>query len=179
MENNPLFKCRCTVIGSMQYASGRAIRSEMTEELGKYGITVFDHYSKPLVSDVKEDEDDREYMKSLLASGEYDKLAALRNIRTFDLKLIDVSDFIVFVFDPKVLTCGSWEEFFLANRAKRPIFFINTEGKKATPYWIFWTIPHKYIYGSVSEFYQVISDICTNKHPIDNDRWKLLKSELR
>lgn len=163
----------------MQYASGRSIRAEMTDRLGKYGIRVFDHYNKPFVSDVAESEDSREYMKSLIEAEEYDKLSALRNIRTFDLKLIDVSDFIVFVFDPTVLTCGSWEEFFLANRAKRPIFFINTAGKKATPYWIFWTIPHKYIYGSVDEFYSVIDDICSNKHPIDNDRWKLLKPELR
>lgn len=180
MEKNPLYKARCTVIGAMQHGTdGRSIRSEMSERLGKHGIIVFDHYNKPFAEAVPEDEDRRDYMKMLLENGEYDKLSDLRSIRTFDLKLIDVSDFIVFVFDPKVPTCGSWEEFFLANRAKRPIFFINAGGKKSTPFWVFWTIPHKYIYESTNTFYQTIDDICAGTHPIDNERWKLLKPEFR
>ena len=177
---NPLFRTKATVIGAMQYGTdGRSIRAEMVERLGKYGIVVYDHYNKPFIESVREDEDRRDHMKSLLDNGEYDKLSELRNIRTLDLKLIDVSDFIVFVFDPKTPTCGSWEEFFLANRAKRPIFFINTSGKKTTPFWVFWTIPHKYIYESVDEFYKVVDEICTGKRVIDNDRWKLLKMQYR
>ena len=164
----------------MQYGNdGRSIRAEMTEKLGKYGIMVYDHYNKPFIEAVKEDEDRRDYMKSLLANEEYDKLSALRNIRTFDLKLIDISDFIVFVYDPTIQTCGSWEEFFSANRCKKPIFFINTKGKKNTPFWVFWTIPHKYIYDSTEQFYKVIDDICAGNHAIDNERWKLLKPSFR
>ena len=179
-KSNPLFRTKCTVIGAMQYGTdGRSIRAEMTNRLGQYGIVVYDHYNKPFIEAVREDEDRREYMKSLLDTGEYDKLSALRSIRTFDLKLIDISDFIVFVFDPKVPTCGSWEEFFWANRAKKPIFFINPAGKKTTPFWVFWTIPHKYIYESVDDFYGVIDSICTGKHPIDNERWKLVKPSFR
>ena len=170
----------CTVIGAMQHsADGRSVRKNMTDQLGKRGIIVYDHYKKPFVEAVEEHEDRREYMNSLLEKEDYDAITGLKNIRTFDLKLIDISDFIVFVFDPKVLTCGSWEEVFWANRLKKPIFFINVAGKKTTPFWVFWTIPHKYIYSSVEDFYKVIDDLDSGKHPMDNERWKLLKMEFR
>lgn len=170
----------CTVIGAMQYsADGRNVREYIGAKMAERGITVYDHYNKPFIDAVEEHEDRRDYMRSLLEKEDYDAISSLKNIRTFDLKLIDISDFIVFVFDPKVLTCGSWEEFFLANRNKRPIFFVNTAGKKNTPFWVFWTIPHKYIYSSVEEMLRKIDDIDTGKHPIDNERWKLLKMEYR
>lgn len=179
MEDNILRGTTCTVIGSMQYADGRKIREEMKERLGKYGIVMYDHYNKPFIEEAKEDESYRENFKRWIENEDYDSLAREKNIRTFDLKLIDISDFVIFVFDPTVLTCGSWEEFFWANRMKKPIFFVNTAGKKKTPYWIFWTIPHKYIYSSVEEMMSRIDDIDSGKHPIDNDRWKLLKKEFR
>lgn len=177
--SNILNKTTCTVIGPMQYADGRSIRSYLTEELGKHGITVYDHYHKPFVQSVDEDENIRAQFKVWLENEQYDKLADQKNIRTFDLKLIDISDFIIVMFDPTVLTVGTWEEFFWANRLKKPIFFVNTKGKKTTPYWIFWTIPHKYIYSSVEEMLQVIDEINSGKHPLDNDRWKLLKECFR
>ena len=163
----------------MQYANGRSIRKYITEELGKHNITVYDHYNKPFVDSVEEDESVRTKFKTWLESEDYDKLAEQKNIRSFDLKLIDISDFIITMFDPSVLTVGTWEEFFWSNRLKKPIFFVNTKGKKTTPYWIFWTIPHKYIYSSVEEMLNVIRDIDSGKHPIDSERWKLLLPEYR
>lgn len=177
--SNILNKTTCTVIGPMQYADGRSIREYLTEKLKKYGITVYDHYHKPFVNAVEEDESVRANFKEWLENEEYDKLAERRSIRTFDLKLIDISDFIIFTFDPDVLTCGSWEEFFWSNRLKKPIFFVNVKGKKKTPFWIFWTIPHKYIYSSIDDVLQTIEDIDSGKHPLDSDRWKLLKMEYR
>lgn len=179
MDDNILKGTTCTVIGAMQYSDGRGIRERLKEEFGKHGIIMYDHYNKPFVEAVREDETYRANFKKWIEEEDYDKLAGEKNIRTFDLKLIDISDFIVFVFDPNVLTCGSWEEFFWANRMKKPIFFVNTAGKKKTPTWVFWTIPHKYIYSSVEEMLKKIEDIDTGKHPIDNDRWKLLKKEYR
>ena len=174
-----LYKTKCTVIGPMQYTDGRSIREYLSEQFGKYNITLYDHYHKPFIKAIEEDESVRSNFKIWLENEEYDKLSEQRNIRTFDLKLIDISDFIIMIFDPQVPTIGSWEEFFWANRLKKPIFFVNIKGKKTTPYWIFWTIPHKYIYSSVEEMLQRIQDIDSGKHPIDNDRWKLLREFYR
>lgn len=180
MNSNILDKTTCTVIGAMQYSvNGRDVRAFLTEELRKHGITVYDHYRKPFVDSVDEDESVHAQLREWLKEEKYDEIASKRNIRSFDLKLVDISDFVIFVFDPDVPTCGSWEEFFLANRAKRPIFFVNIKGKQRTPLWVFWTIPHKYIYSSLADVLKTIGDIDSGKHPIDSERWKLLKKEFR
>ena len=95
------------------------------------------------------------------------------------MSLIDRSDFVIFVYDPEVVTCGSWEEFFTANRMKKPIFFVNTRGKNKTPMWVFWTIPHKYVYESIDDVVDMLRDIDAGLIPIDSDRWKLLRTQFR
>ena len=178
--SNILKGTTCTVIGPMQHSTdGREVRSSIAWDLAELGITMYDHYNKPFIDSVKEDEEVHAKIKTWLKEENYDAISERRKIRTFDLKLIDISDFIIFHFTPDVLTCGSWEEFFWANRLKKPIFFINSKGKNTTPIWVFWTIPHKYIYSSVEDCIQRIKDIDSGAHPIDSERWKLLKTEYR
>jgi hypothetical protein len=177
---NLLENTKCTVIGPMQYSNGVSIRQYFKEELGKLNITVFDHYNKPFVdTGVDEGNGISDRLKNHLKNGEYDSLAAYRNIRSFDLNLIDRSDFIIFHFIPGVVTVGSWEEFFTANSIKKPIFFITEGGKILTPYWVFWTIPHHYIYNSKEEVMQILQNIDSGAREIDSNRWRLLRKEFR
>ena len=62
---------------------------------------------------------------------------------------------------------------------KKPIFFVNVRGKNATPMWVFWTMPHKYIYNSVEEVIEKLQKIDQGKIPIDSERWKLLRNCFR
>lgn len=177
---NILKKTKCTVIGPMQYQNGRGIRDYFTDELKKLDITVYDHYNKPFESKLlDESEEAAAQLKHWADTEQYDKIASLKPIRAYDLALIEKSDFIIFHFIPGVVTVGSWEEFFLANRSKRPIFFITEGSKKLTPYWVFWTIPHKYIYSSKEEVIAMLQKINSGEKEIDADRWRLLKEEFR
>ena len=45
---------RCTVIGHMQYADGRGVREEVSEDLDRMGIKLFDHYKQPFIMDVND-----------------------------------------------------------------------------------------------------------------------------
>ena len=74
--------------------------------------------------------------------------------------------------------CGTWEEFFSANRMKKPIFFI-TNDKKLTPAWVYWTIPNRYVYTSKEDVVSMLTDINNGNVRIDSDRWRLLKPEYR
>ena len=176
---NLLAETRCTVIGHMQYANGRDIRENINKQLSSMNIKLFDHYKQPFLMDVNEDEETDDELRLALKNGEYDKVEAYKEIRSYDLSLIDRSDFVIFVYDPEVVTCGSWEEFFTANRMKKPIFFVNVRGKNKTPMWVFWTMPHKYIYNSIEEVVDIIKDIDSGKKRLDSGRWKLLKKEYR
>jgi hypothetical protein len=56
---------------------------------------------------------------------------------------------------------------------------VNVRGKSATPMWVFWTMPHKYIYNSVEEVIEKLQKIDQGKIPIDSERWKLLRNCFR
>ena len=176
---NLLAETRCTVIGHMQYANGRDIRENINQQLTSMNIKLFDHYKQPFLMDVNEDEETHDELRLALKNGDYEKVEAYKEIRSYDLSLIDRSDFVIFVYDPEVVTCGSWEEFFTANRMKKPIFFVNTRGKNKTPMWVFWTMSHKYIYNSVEEVIEKLQKIDQGKIPIDSERWKLLRNCFR
>lgn len=179
VKRGVLWKTRCTVIGPMQYSNGKVIREYVKQQLAPLGIIIYDHYNKPFDNAFDENEDARAKLAQWLENEQYDKIAEQRSVRLQDLLLIDRSDFIIFHFIPGVVTVGSWEEFFLANSLKRPIFFICEGSKKLCPYWVFWTIPHKYIFGSVDEVIEELRLIDSGKNLLDVERFKLLKMEFR
>jgi len=173
---NVLYKTRCVCIGHMQYADSQHLREEISEKLAEMGIVMWNHYKKPFITHFDDSPEMRAKYKEWLETEQYDKLVEYSPVRTYDLALIDKSDFIIFLYDPDVITCGSWEEFFTANRIKRPIFFVNLKGKKRTPFWVFWTLKnHHYIYNSVDECIKMIQKINSGEIPLDSDRWRLLQ----
>lgn len=170
---------KCTVIGPMQFADGTQIREYFRSELSKIGVTVFDHYHNPFIDDcIKEDEQTVAHIKQLIKEERFDELEQYKSIRSHDLALIDKSDFIIVEYKSGVTMCGTWEEFFSANRMKKPIFFI-TNDKKLTPAWVYWTIPHRYVYTNKEDVVTMLNNINNGTIKIDSERWRLLKPEYR
>ncbi len=176
---NVLKNTKCTVIGPMQFADGTEIRNYFVDELSKLEIKVFDHYHSPFEEDcIKEDENTVKLINEYIETENWDGLEKFKDIRTHDLSLIDKSDFIIVQYISNTTMCGTWEEFFTANRMKKPIFFI-TDNKKTTPAWVYWTIPHKYIYQKKEEVVNILNKINNGNIKIDNKRWRLLKQSFR
>lgn len=179
---NILEKTRAYLIGAIEDSSdyGYGWRCEVKTRLELEDIIVFDPTKKPYVKDMDETEEMQLYVKKLRAENNYDELShVMKEIRAYDLALVDKSDFIVFYFDPDCMTCGSWEEFFWANREKKPIFFICEKGFHRIPLWVFGTIPFKYMYLSVDSFIDMIYSINSGETTIDSTRWRLLSKEYR
>ena len=63
---NLLAETRCTVIGHMQYANGREIREDISQQLEKMNIKLFDHYKQPFLMDVNEDEETHDELRLAL-----------------------------------------------------------------------------------------------------------------
>lgn len=164
----------------MQYLSGRNWREEVSSKLEPLGITCFDPYKKPFVKDVEEDEDTRKQMDDWMVSGNYDKVVErMKTIRSYDLNLVDRSDFIIAHLTPDVASWGSAEELVTAVRMKKPTFISIEGGKSKTPLWILGMIPHKYIYNTIGEIVNMLYLINDGKKEIDSDRWRLLKENFR
>ena len=179
-KNNLLWKTRTYLVGHMQYASGRDWREYVEEELSPHEITIFNPYKKPFVKDVDEDEVAREKVGRDMERGFFSDVAdRMKRIRSYDLNLVDRSDFIVAHLVPEVASWGSAEEIVTAVRMKKPIFISMEGGKSKTPLWMMGMLPHHYIYDSVEEVVDMLKMIDSGEKEIDSDRWRLIKKELR
>jgi len=168
------------LVGAMQYKNGRGWREKMTEDLSQMGIVCYDPYKKPFVVDVEESENAQNTLLNLINSGNFDEVCRrMKQIRTYDLALVDKCDFLICYIDPKIHTCGSYEELFWCNRLKRPVFLIIEGGKALCPLWLLGTIPHKYIYDNFDQVVEVLKRIDSGEKIMDSDRWRLLKPEFR
>ena len=177
---NYLENTRTYLVGHMQYASGRDWRDYVEKRLEPMKIKIFNPYSKPFVKDVNEDENMRENVKEEMEKGFYSDVAErMKLIRSYDLNLVDRSDFIIAHLLPEVASWGSAEEIVTAVRMKKPIFISMEGGKTKTPLWMMGMLPHHYIYDSVEEVVDMIDQIDTGSKKIDSDRWRLLRRDLR
>ena len=177
---NFLEKTRTYLVGHMQYADGQDWRKKVEEELEKLNIITFNPYRKPFVKDVEEDESARARMAEDMENGHYsDVVERMSVVRSYDLNLVDRSDFIIAHLLPDVASWGSAEELVTAVRMKKPIFISMEGGKKNTPLWIMGMKIDKYIYNNIDEVLDMIKKIDSGDKKIDSDRWRLLRKELR
>lgn len=178
--SNLLYKTKTYLVGHMQYLSGRDWREEVTEKLAPLSITCFDPYKKPFVKDVEEDEASRIEMETWMKTKQYDRVSErMKTVRSYDLNLVDRSDFIIAHLVPDVASWGSAEELTTAIRMKKPTFISMEGGKSKAPLWILGMLPHKYIYNSLDEVTEMLYAIDNGIKPIDSDRWRLLRKEYR
>jgi hypothetical protein len=175
-----LNKTRTYLVGHMQYASGRDWREYVEGELEPLGIRIFNPYKKPFVKDVNEDEDTRLSLDHCQKHGYFNDVAErMKLVRSYDLNLVDRSDFIIAHLLPDVASWGSAEELVTAVRMKKPIFISMEGGKHKTPLWMMGMLPHRYIYDSIEGVVDMIKQINSGEKNIDSDRWRLLREDLR
>lgn len=179
-DKSLLWRTRTYLVGHMQYASGRDWREYVETELHNLNIITFNPYKKPFVKDVDEGEEARLSLDHCQKHGYFNDVAERMSlVRSYDLNLVDRSDFIIAHLLPEVASWGSAEELVTAVRMKKPIFISMEGGKHCTPLWMMGMIPHHYIYDSIEEVVDMIKSIDSGEKKIDSDRWRLLKKELR
>lgn len=155
MSVHRLNKQRVYLAGPMDRCpdNGKTWRAQLTPILENMGIAVLNPISKP-INIAKEDDDSRKYKQKLKALKNYDALSSLmKEIRNVDLRMVDISDFLIVNLNLDIYPCGTMEEIFLANRQKKPVILRMEQGKENTPDWLFGTIPHQMIF---SEWYEVV-----------------------
>ena len=177
---NHLYRTKTYLVGHMQYANGEDWRIKVENFVAPMGVQVFNPYKKPFIKDVEEDEEAREKVLAAMENGWYNDVAKrMKEIRSYDLNLVDRSDFIIAHLLPDVASWGSAEELVTAVRMKKPIFISMEGGKKKTPLWMMGMVPHHYIYDSVDEILNMLKMIDLGEKEIDSDRWRLLRKDLR
>jgi len=152
----------------MTFSKRNNWRDEMSEWLKRKGVVVLNPLSKPVVG-FDEKLEDMERRAVLKRQGEWEKVGKeMRLIRRVDLRMVDISDFIIVNVDIDVYTVGTWEEVTLANRQKKPILLRVEQGMVNCPDWVFGMIESKYIFSTWDEVKNYLDRVDINE--IDK-RW--------
>lgn len=105
-------------------------------------------------------------------SKDYDGLSLLmKEVRRVDLRLVDVSDFLIVNLDLDTHPCGTYEEIFWANRQKKPIIVHVEQNKSSAPDWLFGTMPHQMIFSTWLEVKDYLNYINNSENIETFNRW--------
>ena len=136
--------------GAMEFVGDLGVewRRMLIEDTKKLGILWLDPTNKPIDIGI-EDIENHEARKKLKKERHWDEVAnTMKIIRCVDLRMVDISDFLIINLDIDVHTSGTYEELYLANRQKKPIILHIKQGKESCPDWLFATLPHQMIFST-------------------------------
>lgn len=170
---NLLKNHRCYLAGAIDRVEdrGNGWREYITPILKELNVEVFNPLKKPTKCGV-ENEDTAKHKVYLKQNDKFDELSKLmKTIRSVDLRMVDISDFIVVNLDIETHPCGTLEEIFWANRQKKPILIRIEQGKRHVPDWLFGTIPHHMFFDSWIDVKTYLEKINTGELTDNTGRW--------
>jgi nucleoside 2-deoxyribosyltransferase len=181
MTKHLLNRTKCYLAGNIENSNAPNYWRDMVKrELADTGIVFFDPLKKPFMDSVNEDKEHIAKLATLRADGSYKELSKImRKIRVEDLSLVDRADFLIASISAKTASWGTAEEVFWANRMKKPIFLVVSEGRRACPFWIFGTLPEDEIYDSIEDVITELKKLDSGAKPLDHSRWKIFREEFR
>lgn len=170
---NRLTNQRVYLAGAMDRVAdrGNGWRDNITPFLESLGIVVFNPIKKPSAIGM-EDSQTHQFKQKLKSEQNYDELSNLMKvIRSVDLRLVDISDFLIVNLDLDIHPCGTYEEIFWANRQKKPIIIHMVQGKNNAPDWLFGTIPHEMIFSSWDSIKSYLYQVNIKTEINNYNRW--------
>lgn len=176
-----LSKTKCYLIGAIEYDSSASLwRDEIKNQLHDLNILFLDPTDKPFVEKINEDDVFKANLKKYRERGNHKQLHRIMSqIRREDLSLVDKSDFTIHYLDLDKITCGSWEEWFLSIKIKRPSFLVCKQGISKIPLWCYGCVDSGYFFDNFNDLYELIRGLDSGIIPLDLKRWKLLAPEFR
>jgi hypothetical protein len=146
-------------------------RRQLRETLADLQVFWLDPTCKPIDIGV-EDIENRQRRHADKQVGEFASVASdMRQIRSVDLRMVDICDFLVVNIDTDIHCCGTYEELFWANRCKKPIVTRIAQGKQNTPDWLLGTVKHELIFSTWEEVYGYIRHIAHDESIDRLGRW--------
>ncbi len=177
---NRLKATRGYLCGAMDRVAdgGAAWRINIQRELADLDAYWLDPTHKPIDIGI-EDGRTRDIANHMKSTGNYEVVdVQMRPIRCVDLRMVDISDFLIVNIDIETHACGTYEELFLANRQKKPIIVHMEQGKVNTPNWLLTTLPHQMIFSTWEEVYQYMRHIAYDPFIQPSNRWYFFNFDL-
>lgn len=176
---NRLRETYCYLAGAMDRVSDGGVgwRQRIKRELADLEIQWFDPTCKP--TDIAiEDEGTRHLLHEAKLQGNFAPVVkTMKLIRQTDLRMIDLSSFIIANLDLDVHACGTYEEIFLSNRQKKPVLIHVEQGKQNAPNWLFGAIPYQHIFDGWNDLASYVRSIAADPIIDRMNRWHFFDFE--
>ena len=165
----------CYLCGPMDRVpdGGTEWRDHISKKIKRMGVGVFNPCDKP--SDyAKEDNITREEIQNLKLSGGYDEISnIMKPICAVDLRMVDITHFIVMNLGLDVHLCGSYHEAFLALSQRKPVLVRCKQGKSNAPNWLFGVVPHQLIFSNWEELLGYLGEVNCCESDVEHlNRWR-------
>lgn len=171
-EGGRLYGMRCYLSGAIDQASdrGETWRDEISKILKTYGVVSMNPLKKPIPGGQLEIESSHYKLKE---EEKFEELrAGVKQLRAIDLRMLDVSDFVIVYID-STPSCGTWEEVFKANYFKKPVLIVSEGGIQKLPSWVFGAIPIEHMFNTFVELAAYLHSI-DNGYKDETGRWIFL-----
>lgn len=170
---NRLKNTRGYLCGAMDFSDdfGTSWRVYIREQLQSLEIVWLDPTNKPM-HDSRRGKEEVVQTRNLMRAGEYTAVEeTMKDICFVDIRLVNISDFVVMYIDKDIHHCGTYEEFTVANMDRKPIIAIIKQGKEDAPTWLLGRIPHELIFSSINEAICYLKHIAHDRFMADLGRW--------
>tara|TARA_B100000902_G_C27313759_1_gene919976 strand:+ start:628 stop:1260 length:633 start_codon:yes stop_codon:yes gene_type:complete len=166
---------RVYLAGPIDHASDDGVgwREELTPYLEKLGLTILDPTNKP-VSQCRYNEigDEKLHIQKLVNLKRWDELRTMaKEIVLVDLRMVEVSDFLIAYVDKDVHICGTYDEIFESLRRRKPTLIVHKGGKAEMSMWLRGKMNHNFVFDSFSELYDYLLALHDGTVEPDYTRW--------
>ena len=145
----------------------------MTPYLKKMGLTILDPTDKP-VSQCRYNEigDEKEHINKLKKLKRWDELRTMaKEIVLVDLRMVEVSDFMIAYIDKDIHICGTYDEIFESLRRRKPTLIVHKGGKSQMSMWLRGKMNHNFVFDTFDELYAYLEALHDGTVEPDYTRW--------
>ncbi len=136
-------------------------------------MTILDPTNKP-TSQCKWNEvgEEKEHIQKLVDLKRWDELNKMaKEIVLVDLRMVEVSDFMICYLDRDIHQCGTYDELFEALRRRKPTLIVHKGGKKDMSMWLRGKVNHNFVFESWDELYAYLEALHDGVVEPDYTRW--------
>ena len=166
---------RVYLAGPIDHADddGVSWRQKLSPYLKKMGLTILDPTDKPVsqcrYNEIGAEKDQIMKLKKLKRWDELRNLA--KEIVLVDLRMVEVSDFMIAYIDKDIHLCGTYDEIFESLRRRKPTLIVHKGGKAEMSMWLRGKMNHNFIFDSFDELYEYLEALHDGTVEPDYTRW--------
>lgn len=165
----------CGPVDDVSIEKATKWREDMSNFLQSLGIFCISPMNKP-IEGYKEDKAFIDKINQLKKEKRYDELHELgKPIRQFDLRSIDLSNFVIAYLDFDVKMAGTFEEIYTSERENKMCLIMCKQGLDAIPNWLWFTFPKECFHESWSDLKQYITNVDNGTIASPHKRWWLVQ----